>query len=40
MEQTQLLYEDIADTLIRVKNGEIESVAKNENPKNIDEVKW
>lgn len=34
------LFEDIADTVIRVKNGEIESVAKNENPKNIDEVKW
>ena len=30
----------IADTVIRVKNGQIESVTKNENPKNIDEVKW
>lgn len=34
------LFADIADTVIRVKNGEIESVTKNENPKNIDEVKW
>lgn len=29
------LFADIADTVIRVKNGEIESVTKNENPKNI-----
>ena len=34
------LFADIADTVIRVKNGKIESVTKNENPKNIDEVKW
>lgn len=34
------LFADIADTVIRVKNGTIESVTKNENPKNIDEVKW
>lgn len=34
------LFADIADTVIRVKNGEIESVTKNENHKNIDEVKW
>jgi hypothetical protein len=34
------LFADIADTAIRVKNGGIESVTKNENPKNIDEVKW
>ena len=34
------LFADIADTVIRVKNGQIESVTKNENPKNIDEVKW
>ena len=34
------LFADIADTVIRVKNREIESVTKNENPKNIDEVKW
>lgn len=34
------LFADIADTVIRVKNGEIESVTKNENPKNIDKVKW
>ena len=34
------LFADIADTIIRVKNGKIESVTKNENPKKIDEVKW
>ena len=34
------LFADIADTVIRVKNGKIESVTTNENPKNIDEDKW
>jgi len=34
------LFADIADTVIRVKNGNIESITKNENPKNIDEVQW
>ena len=34
------LFAEIADTVIRVKNGKIESVASNENPKKIDEVKW
>lgn len=34
------LFADIADTVVRVKNGKIESVTKNENPKKIDEVKW
>ena len=34
------LFADVADTVIRVKNGKIESVTTNENPKNIDEVKW
>lgn len=34
------LFAEIADTVIRVKNGIIESVTANENPKNIDEVKW
>lgn len=34
------LFAEIADTVIRVKNGKIESVIKNENPKKIDEVKW
>ena len=34
------LFADIADTVIRVKNGKIERVAVNENPKKIDEVKW
>ena len=34
------LIADIADTIINVKNGKIENVIHNENPKNIDEVKW
>ena len=34
------LFADIADTVIRVKNGKIESVTANPNPKRIDEVKW
>lgn len=34
------LFADIADTVIRVKNGKIESVVKNQEPKKIDEVKW
>lgn len=34
------LIADIADTIIHVKNGKIESITKNENPKKIDEVKW
>lgn len=34
------LIADIADTVIRVKNGKIESVTANQNPKKIDEVKW
>lgn len=34
------LFAEIADTVIRVKNGKIESVTSNENPKKIDEVKW
>ena len=34
------LFAEIADTVIRVKNEKIESVTANENPKNIDEVKW
>lgn len=34
------LFAEIADTVIRVKNGKIESVTANGNPKNIDEVKW
>ncbi len=35
-----VLIADIADTVINVKNGKIESVVKNENPKNIDDIKW
>ena len=34
------LIADIADTVIRVKNGKIESVTANPNPKKIDEVTW
>ena len=34
------LFAEIADTVISVKNGKIESVTPNENPKKIDEVKW
>ena len=34
------LFAEVADTVIRVKNGGIESVTNNENPKKIDEVKW
>jgi len=34
------LFADIADTVIRVKNGKIQSVVSNENPKDIDEIQW
>lgn len=34
------LIADIADTVINVKNGKIESVITNQNPKMIEEVKW
>ena len=34
------LFAEIADTVIRVKNGKIESITSNKNPKKIDEVKW
>ena len=34
------LFAEVADTVIRVKNGTIESVTTNQNPKEIDEVKW
>ena len=34
------LIADIADTVVRVKNGKIESVITNPNPKKIEEVKW
>lgn len=34
------LIADIADTVINVKNGKIESIIKNKNPKKIDEVNW
>ena len=35
-----VLIADIADTVINVKNGKIESVVTNENPKKIDDIKW
>lgn len=34
------LFAEIADTVIRVKNGKIESIITNKEPKKIDEVKW
>ena len=34
------LFADIADTVVNVKNGKIESVITNQNPKKIEEVKW
>ena len=34
------LIADIADTVINVKNGGIESIINNDNPKKIDEVRW
>jgi putative ABC transport system ATP-binding protein len=34
------LFADIADTVIRVKNGGIESIVHNEDPKDANEVNW
>lgn len=34
------LIADIADTVINVKNGKIENITQNSNPKKIEEVKW
>jgi len=34
------LIADIADTVVRVKNGKIEEVIHNQSPKEIDEVVW
>ncbi len=34
------LFADIADRVIRIKNGKVESNELNNHPKNIDEVKW
>ena len=34
------LIADIADTIVRVKNGKIKSVVDNPSPKNIEEVEW
>ena len=33
-------FADIADTVIRVKNGKIQSITKNENVKDASEVSW
>jgi len=33
-------FADIADTVIRVKNGQIKSVTANENPKDASEISW
>ena len=34
------LIAEIADWVIRIKNGQIDSVVENKKPKNIDEVVW
>ncbi len=34
------LIAEIADRVIRVKNGKVDSITENKKPKNIDEVKW
>lgn len=34
------LIADVSDIVIRIKNGQVESIVKNKNPKNIDEVVW
>ena len=34
------LFADIADVVVRLKNGRIRSVTNVENPKSIDEVEW
>lgn len=34
------LFAEIADTVIRVKNGKIQSVDYNESPKSIDDIQW
>lgn len=34
------LIAEIADRVIKVKNGKLDSIEENKNPKNIDEVKW
>ena len=34
------LIADIADIVVRVKNGKIKSVVDNPSPKNIEEVEW
>ena len=35
-----ILIADIADTVINVKNGKIQNVVHNDNPKKIEDVKW
>ena len=34
------LFADVADVVVRLKNGKIRSVSEVENPKSIDEVEW
>lgn len=34
------LIADVADVVVRVKNGHIESVCENESPKDIDDISW
>lgn len=34
------LIAEVADRVIRIKNGKIDSIVENKNPKNIDEVVW
>ena len=34
------LIAEIADKVIKIKNGKVEDIIVNEHPKNIDEVKW
>ena len=34
------LIDEIADRVIRVKNGKVDSITENKKPKDIDEVKW
>lgn len=35
-----VLIADIADRVIKIKNGKVEEIIENKHPKDIDEVKW